>query len=278
MISTGSSGAARQHQLPLSVLIRTLNEGDRIAQTIRSVSNLGAEIVVIDAGSKDDTVAIARSLGAVVYSNPWPGFGPQRRFGEEKCSWDYVLSLDADEIVTEQLAAEIISVFSGPRPPRLMTVRKAWIHPHHTTPGRWPFCHEQILLYDKRIARTGPNPNWDKLDIDTADTPHLLKNPLWHFSLRNWNHAVTKFTYVAQLAADTQRPRSRLGLLLRLPFEFPFSFLKAYFIRRYFLAGADGFVMAMVFAFGRFLRIAMMLERHDYGGRNEKGRENTKQA
>ena len=264
LTSTAQSGGAVPEPLPLSVLIRTLNEADRIEKTIRSVSSLNAEVIVIDAGSKDDTVKIAEALGAIVYYNPWPGFGPQRRFGENKCTRRFVLSLDADEIITPELAQELRGALTHPSPARLMIVRKAWIHPHHKSPGWWPFCHEQVLVYDRAVAQTGPNPNWDKLEISITETPAVLHHPLWHFSLRNWHHAVAKFNFTSKLAADTQKTRSRLGLIIRLPFEFPVNFLKAYFIRRYFLAGADGFVMATIFGFGRFLRIAMMLERHDY--------------
>jgi glycosyltransferase involved in cell wall biosynthesis len=245
----------------LSVLIRTLNEADRLARTLKAVQPLGAEIVVIDAGSKDDTVAIARSCGATVFENAWPGFGPQRRFGEDKCGHDFVFSLDADEVLTEEIVAEIRAIFLAGAPPRLMIVRKAVVFPHHDKPPPWPFCHEQILIYDRRIARTGPNVNWDQLEISSDDSPVRLKNPLWHFSLRNLNHAVSKALFVGQLAADTQRPRSRLLLALRLPFEFPIAFLKYYFVRRYFLAGLDGFVYGVVGAFSRFIRIAMMAEK-----------------
>ncbi|WP_246731573.1 glycosyltransferase family 2 protein [Methylocapsa sp. S129] len=251
----------------LSVLIRTLNEADRLARTLQAVQPLGAEIVIIDADSKDDTVAIARSFGAIVINNPWPGFGPQRRFGEDKCSHDFIFSLDADEVLTDAIVAEIRGVFLRGAPPRLMIVRKAVVFPHHDKPPPWPFCHEQILIYDRRIARTGLNPNWDQLEISAADKPVRLKNPLWHFSLRNLNHAVSKALFVGQLAADTQRPRLRLGLALRLPFEFPIAFLKYYFLRRYFLAGLDGFVYGMVGAFSRFIRIALMAEKRPQEGK-----------
>jgi glycosyltransferase involved in cell wall biosynthesis len=251
--------------IALTVLIRTFNEADRIAATIRSALPLGAEIVVVDAGSKDDTVEIAQSLGAKVYTNPWPGFGPQRLWGEEKCGNDFVFSLDADEILQPELIAEIRSQFIGGTPPRLMIVRKAMIFPHHTKPPPLGFCHEQILIYDRRIARTGPNPNWDKLEISANDVPYKLRNPLWHFSYRDWNHLVSKWNYVAQLAADTQPQRSRAALVVRLFLEFPASFIKFYFFRRYFLGGAYGFTMAVTSAFGRFLRIAKMLEKSDFG-------------
>lgn len=251
--------------IPLSVLIRTRNEADRIAATIRSVLPLGAEIVVIDAESSDDTVKIAEGLGAKVFVNPWPGFGPQRHWGEDKCSNDFVFSLDADEIVTPAMAAEIRAVFARPNPPRLMTIRKALVLPHQDRPPPLGFCHEQVLIYDRRVARTGPNPNWDKLDTTIADEPHLIREPLWHYSMRDWNHFTNKVNYVAQLAAETQpKQRSRALLVARLAIEFPVTFVKFYFVRRYFLGGVEGFVMAVISAFGRFLRIAKMLERMDH--------------
>jgi glycosyltransferase involved in cell wall biosynthesis len=250
--------------IPLTVLIRTLNEADRIAATIRSALPLGAEILVVDAGSQDRTVEIARSLGARVVRNPWPGFGPQRHFGEDQSTHDFVFCLDADEIVTPEFVVEIREIFAHPPVPRLMVIRKPLIFPHHVKPPRLAYCAEQIYLYDRRVARTGPNPNWDQLQIATDETPHRVKGMVWHYSIRDWNHYVNKMNYIAQLAADTQRLPSRAALVFRLVFEFPASFLKFYVLRRYFLAGADGLTMAVISAFGRYLRIAKMLERRDY--------------
>lgn len=247
--------------IPLSVLIRTLNEADRVGKTLASVVPLGAEIVVVDAGSKDETVAIAESFGAKVLHNPWPGFGPQRRFGEERCTHDHVFSVDADEILTPEIVAEIRAVFRKDAPPALMTVRKALIPPHWDRPPLWAFCHEYVLIYDRRVARTADNPNWDKVVSSVAAKAHKIKSPLWHYSFRNWHHMVAKTNHVAKLAADTMPVRPRWLLALRLAFEFPVSFVKFYFVRRYFLAGFDGLTQALISAFGRYVRVAMMLER-----------------
>ena len=254
--------------IPLSVLIRTLNEADRLAACLNAAARLGGEIVVIDAGSTDATVAIAQSFGARVHANPWPGFGPQRYVGEGLCAFDHVFSLDADEIVIPALVEEIRAHFLSGSPPRLAIVRKAMIFPHWTRPPPFGFCHEQILIYDRRIARTGPYPNWDKLEISVADKPLRLRSALWHFSVRDWRHAIAKASYVAQLAADTQTQRARWKLILRLVTEFPLTFLKFYILRRYALGGLDGFAMASITAFGRWLRVAMMLERKRYGGKS----------
>ena len=202
--------------------------------------------------------------------NPWPGFGPQRHFGEEQCSRRYVFSLDADEVATPAMAAEISRVLSAPRPPALLIVRKAMVFPHHDKPPPWGFCHEQILIYDKSVARTAMNPNWDKLEISGPVRPYRLREPLHHYSFRDWRHAVAKANYVAKLAAETQAPKSRLELRLRLVFELPYTFLKFYFLRRYFLGGFDGVIMATVTAFGRWLRIAMMYEAKTQSGKQRR--------
>ena len=255
--------------IPLSVIIRTTNHADLIGATIRAALPLGAEIVVVDGGSKDDTVAIATSLGAKIFHNPWPGAGPQRRFGEERCSHDFIFQVDADEILTPGIIAEIRTLFIPGPPPPLMIVRKAMIFPHHAKPPPFGFCHEQILIYDRRIAQTIPNPNWEKLDISIKTKPHRIRAPLWHYSLKDWHHTVSKLNYIATLAADTHKPRPRICLLVRAWLEFPLTFLKFYFLRRYCLGGTDGLSMAITAAFGRWLRIVMMLGRLDHGPRRD---------
>lgn len=264
-LSPSTSADPARPPIPLSILIRTLNEADRIAETIQAAQALGGEIVVIDAGSTDGTQAIAEGLGARVIYNKWAGFGPQRYFGEDQCTHDMIFGLDADEITPPDFVEEIRALFLKGAPPRLMIVKKAFVLPHWKKPPPAPFSTVQIYIYDRRIARTNPNPNWDKLDISAGDAPHKVRAHVWHFSLRDWNHGVAKANYVAKLAADTMKPRGTAELVVRLVIEFPFTFLKFYLLRRYFLAGADGFTMAVISAFGRWLRIAMMLERKRHG-------------
>ncbi len=87
-------------RLPLSVFIIARDEADRIARPIESVIGWVDEVIVIDSGSTDETVAVAEQLGARVIRNDWPGYGPQKRFGEDQCRNDWLLNLDADEEVT----------------------------------------------------------------------------------------------------------------------------------------------------------------------------------
>ncbi|CAA9321253.1 MAG: Possible glycosyltransferase 2 fused to TPR-repeat domain, partial [uncultured Microvirga sp.] len=93
--------------LPISIFLIARNEADRIGDVIRAVRDLSDDIVVVDSGSTDGTQSVAEALGARVIFNPWKGFGPQKRFAEEQCRHEWLLNLDADEVVPPKLKAEI---------------------------------------------------------------------------------------------------------------------------------------------------------------------------
>ena len=95
------------NKLPISCFIIAKNEADRITKTIKSVEDLVDEIIVIDSGSTDGTQDLVKKLGCKLYYNEWPGFGPQKRFGEEKAKNKWLLNLDADEYLSNELKVEI---------------------------------------------------------------------------------------------------------------------------------------------------------------------------
>lgn len=97
---------------PISVFIITKNEADRIENVINLVKEIADEILVIDSGSSDDTVKIASKAGATVIFNEWNGYGAQKIFGEEKCKNNWILNIDADEEVSQELCSEIKEIFS----------------------------------------------------------------------------------------------------------------------------------------------------------------------
>ena len=88
-------------RLPLSAFIISKNEADRISRPIKSVIDWVDEVIVVDSGSTDDTVAVAERLGARVVHHEWKGYGAQKRHGEDQCRNHWLLNLDADEEVTE---------------------------------------------------------------------------------------------------------------------------------------------------------------------------------
>ena len=95
------------NKLPISCFIIAKNEADRITKTIKSVEDLVDEIIVIDSGSTDGTQDLVKKLGCKLYYNEWHGFGPQKRFGEDKAKNKWLLNLDADEYLSNGLKVEI---------------------------------------------------------------------------------------------------------------------------------------------------------------------------
>ncbi|TLP42336.1 glycosyltransferase family 2 protein [Cohaesibacter sp. CAU 1516] len=249
---------------PISVLLRAFNEGDRIARTLESLTDLGHEIVVIDSGSTDNTVMIAESYGARVIYNPWEGFGPQRSFGESQCKNNWIFYIDADEVVTPELREEIHSLFAMDEPDHACYfIRNTMVLPGDTSPRLFADYRKVPRLYDLRHARIKLDPSYDRIQIDEGYTSALLKSPQYHYSFRNWGHTISKLNYTSDLAATTQAKKPVWLLYLRLVSEFPLEMAKYLFVRRFIFAGWKGVAFASTQSFSRFMRILKMLEKRN---------------
>lgn len=249
--------------LPISAFIIAKNEADRIADTIQSVQHLVSEILVIDSGSTDGTQAKAASLGAKVISHEWEGYGLQKRFGEDQCANDWVLNLDADEVVSEALASDVARVFTNRLPSVdgytlsirdcLPGAKEAGLHAHTT---------KAVRLYRKSRGRYAASTVHDRVHFDKGARIDTLGAPVWHRSIRSISHAIEKLnTYSSMQAADMQaRGKTPPWLVLRLYTEFCTAFFKSYILRLDILRGHRGFINAVTYAFSRFARIAKVWE------------------
>ena len=245
--------------LPISCFIIACNEADRIARTIASVRDWVDEVIVIDSGSTDATQRIATEAGARVLFNAWPGFGQQKRFGEMQCRRDWLLNLDADEVVPPALAAEIAALFEvGPPPCAVYGCDVADVYPGAELPRPFARDHYCLRLYDRRRARFKDSTLFDSVDPGREPVGHLV-HAMHHFSIRSLAHLSAKCDARATYNAANAKPRSRAALALRLPIEFPLSFFKVYVWRRHFTGGLIGFHYARIIATYRFLRIWRML-------------------
>jgi glycosyltransferase involved in cell wall biosynthesis len=142
----------------LSVAIITLNEEENLARTLKSV-RFADEIVVVDSGSKDRTVELAESFGAKVFTEPWKGFARQKNSAIDRCVGTWVLSLDADEELTEELGAEIRSMLERDGK-AVRPVDGYRLRLRHVFLGRW-MCHggyypDLKLRLFRRIGSAGP--------------------------------------------------------------------------------------------------------------------------
>ena len=243
--------------IPVSCTIIARNEADRIGRAIESVRGLVDEVVVVDSGSTDGTQALAEKLGARVIHNAWVGYGPQKRFAEDCAKNDIIFNLDADEWLSDALRDELRALLQQQSlPAKTYKMRVTIVYPHREAPA--PFADSTICLrlYDRRAVRFS-----DSLVHDNVpETPDcvMLKGRILHKSFRGLADVVRKELAYFELQKQEKRKR-RLGLLLRLPIEFPWQFFKYYILARHCFGGLYGFAAATTIAFMRFMRIVILI-------------------
>lgn len=240
--------------VPLSCCIIAHNEGDRIERCILAVRDFVDEVVVVDSGSTDDTMAKAEALGAKTFFNAWVGYGPQKRFSEDCASHDWILNLDADEIVTPELAREITALMEAGEPPLPgYRFRQVTVYPGKDKPRLWADYHNYVRLYDRRKVRFR-----DSLVHDTVDTGSYpvgqLDGIALHYSWRSIEHVRSKLERYTDLQAkELKKPRWQV--LLRLPIEYPVLFFRYYILRCNFTGGLTGLRIAHEIARARTRRL-----------------------
>ncbi|MDD7912093.1 glycosyltransferase family 2 protein [Pseudovibrio exalbescens] len=250
------------NKLPVSVFIIACNEADRIGTCIQSVADWVDEVIVIDSGSDDETVTVAEQHGAQVIYNPWPGYGLQKRFGEDKCRNSWILNLDADEAISPALRDEIKGLFASGNIARFdfwrVDIKDVWAHEQR--PAAHAYSHRQIRLYRVDAGRFSASSVHDTVRPPEGVSLGLLKHCVEHRSIRSIAFQVEKMNRYSNAQVKDLRSSGRRLQKLRLFTEMPMAFFKAYFLRGYWRYGWWGIVSSMTYAFSRFLRIAKAYE------------------
>lgn len=243
---------------PLSVVIITKNEVANIEAALASVA-WADERLVVDAESTDETVAMARRCGARVVVRPWPGYSAQKNFAASVASNDWILSVDADERVTPELAAELAAVMaSEPRAAGYRLRRVTW----HL--GRWIrstdwYPDYQLRLYDRRTGRW----NEERLvheSVQVQGPVVTLRRELQHYPYRDLSHHFSTMERYTTLAARQMLHEGRRARLVDLMVHPPAAFLRNYVLRRGFLDGTAGLIVSAMNAFYVFLKFARLWE------------------
>jgi glycosyltransferase involved in cell wall biosynthesis len=249
--------------LPLSVFIITKNEEARLPKCLQAVRSWAGEIIVVDSGSTDSTVKIAEGHGAKVMQRRWSGYGQQKRFAEGQCRHEWVLNVDADEVITPELAAEIKALFADGAPePGAYRMPILTVYPGCEEPRLWANDYNVVRLYHRSVATYSESPVHDRVLTGELRLKQL-RAPVYHFTHISIAHAARKAVSFGEFRAAQSSSHSTTFLKLRLLFEFPMVFLKTYFGRRHFTGGWQGYYFSMSHAFMRATRIALMLERAD---------------
>ncbi len=239
----------------MSAVVITRDEEQNIERCLRSVIPCVAEILVVDSGSTDATVAIAHRLGARVLHNPWPGYGHQKRFAVHNAAHDWVFSIDADEEVSDALRAEIAGLdFScdAYQVPRAVRYLGRWIRR-----GVWYPGYVTRIFRRDRAAFTG-----DAIheSVQVRGRTCRLRGDLLHYSYRDVDHHLDKMNEFTTLSAETMFAEKRRAGVIQLVAQPPIEFLRSYVLRRGILDGYPGLVISLLHAYYVFLKYAKLRE------------------
>jgi glycosyltransferase involved in cell wall biosynthesis len=237
--------------MKITATIITLDEERNIARAIESL-RCSDEILIVDSGSVDRTVELAEKLGARVVEAGWRGFAGQKNWAAEQASHDWILSLDADEALSEALESEILSLKKiGPRfdaytMPRLARYLGRWILHSGWYPDR------KVRLYNRNKARWVGDFVHETVQVD-GRLGHLESN-LLHFTCESLSEHLKTLDRYTTLAAQEVAARKMKVPLWRLIVDPSWTFLKSYFVQRGFLDGFEGLIIAYMAAFYTLLK------------------------
>jgi glycosyltransferase involved in cell wall biosynthesis len=251
---------------PFSLCVITRDEEQNLARCLRSAA-FADDVVVLDSGSTDKTVAVARSHGARVFVEPFRGHVAQKNRAIELAAHPWILALDADEEVTPALRASIEAALADERSAvaGYELARKTSYAGRFIEHGGW-WPEWRVRLFDRARARwSGADPH-DRIAADGAIA--RLDGALHHYAYRDLAHHLEKVNrYTTTMAAGLHERGVRSGAT-RLLLHPPAHFLKMYVLRRGFLDGWRGFILATIGAFYVFLKYAKLWELERAAGRD----------
>ncbi len=233
-----------QKKFPMSVVILTKNVEDLLPDCLQSCQ-WADDILVVDSGSRDGTVDIAKANGAFVVHQGWMGFGLQRQFAVSQAIYDWVVCIDADERLTPELSEAIRravteSQAAGEKGHHVFSFpRKTWFLGRFLKHGG-AYPDLQTRLFHRKYARWNSAPVEEKLEC--SETPVTLKAPMLHYPSKNLSEYLNKqiqFAYIQAAYLQKQKKGHSSARMFLSPF---LRFLKCYVLKAGFLDGMQGFI------------------------------------
>jgi glycosyltransferase involved in cell wall biosynthesis len=239
----------------LSVAIITKDEEKRLPQCLKSVS-FADDIVVVDSGSTDRTVVIAKEFGCRVFTEDWKGYGPQKNSAVDKCEHELVLLLDADERVPIEAKEVILKVLQKPEADAYSVKRKNYLHGRwlkHS--GYWPDRHIRLVNKTKGSFQSVIHEQWV-----TNGRVQDLDVHIEHYAFSNYSDMLETLNNYSTIIARELFTSGKRATPLSPLYHGIGMFLKIYFLKWGILDGMDGLVTALTKAGGSFFKYAKLLE------------------
>lgn len=235
----------------ISVTIICKNEEINITECIQSAS-FADEVIVLDSGSTDDTVSLAKAAGAKVIETDWPGYGIQKNRAIEASSGEWIFSLDADERISPALANEILSIIENSEFTVYEVPRSSLYISKFMQHSGW-YPDRTRRLFKRGHAKFTNSVVHERLE--TSEVIAQLKHEITHFSYRNFENVLSKINSYSSLSAQKKFGESKKGSSLkRAILSGLWAFFRTYIIKAGFLDGREGFMLSFSNAEGVYYR------------------------
>lgn len=237
--------------MKITATVISLNEERRIGAALESLA-WADEIVVVDSGSTDRTIEIASGFTDRVLHNPWPGYAAQKNHAAAAASNDWIFSLDADEVVTESLAASIRALRDGsPGAPGYRMARRAWYIDRWVHHSGW-YPDWQVRLYDRRHGRFEGRFVHESVTLPAP--AGTLDGDIEHYTVDSLSDHHRRIDGYTTLAARDRAASGRRFSAVRAIAQPPLTFLQTYLLKQGFRDGAAGLAISGFAAYYVFLR------------------------
>lgn len=237
--------------MKLTVTIITKNEEKNIRRCLESVT-FADEIIVLDSGSSDNTVAIAKEYTQHVYETNWPGYGIQKQRALAKAQGEWVLNLDADEAVSEALQHEIMQAISTNSADGYRIAIQMYFYNQPLKYSSSPKRH--VRLFKRAQAHFSADIVHEKIILPEGVSLGIIKQPIMHHSFKDVSHMLYKMNKYSSYSAKTYLlKRKKPGFMKTIASTY-WMFFRCYILQRGILDGRIGFLFAMYNAQGTFYR------------------------
>ncbi len=244
---------------PISVVIICKNESAVIGETLQTLAGVTDDIIVYDNGSTDDTMEIATRLGAKVYSGEWKGFGQTKTIANALAKYDWILSLDADERIDEQLKRSLIS-FNPSGENEAYDLRfKNFLGNKLIRHGEWGGDHH-VRLFNRKVINWNEAPVHEELNIGSNVRIKKLEGAVLHRTVKDMKDYARKTIHYAMLGADKYFERGKKSSWLNIRLSPLFNFINSYVLKLGFLDGKEGWICAKMTAYYTFLKYSRLKE------------------
>lgn len=227
----------------LSVVMITLNEAENLRRSLPPLSRISDDIVVIDAGSTDETVRVAEEFGATVEIRKWEGYSSAKNHGNARARHDWILSIDADEVLSDELVQSIKNLSPAEGTvyalDRITNFAGTWIR--HS--GWYPDW--KIRLFDRRYVRWHGDFVHERPDVPAGFATERLTGRLLHYSYASTDDHLGRIERYAELSARDLYNRGKRRTLLSRMLSPLFRFLRTYIFKLGFLDGRKGWLISV---------------------------------